>query len=99
MSRLLVTWIEELRELGGVVHGFVPVAVVHQEMDLFRALSDLSDLWEPLLELLLLVGVIEALGGREPRLFPVLGVAAVEAHDRERVVRYRGHGRNARRKS
>src|SRR5438105_14537188 len=58
-------------------------------MDLFRSFGHLPDFGEPLLELLLLVGVIEALRSGEARLLPVLGIAAMEAHDRERVVRHR----------
>src|SRR6266581_8567267 len=68
-------------------------------MDLFRPLRHLPDLREPLFELLLLVGVVEALRGGQARLLPVLGVAAVEAHDRECVVRDRGDRRHARRKT
>src|SRR2546427_12906760 len=90
---------EEFGELRGVVHGLVPVAVVHQEMDLLRPPGHPADLRKPLLELFLLVGVVEAFRGGEPGLLPVLGVAAVEAHDRERVVRHRRDRRHARRKT
>src|SRR2546428_6049856 len=49
-SRPWRTLVEQGGELGSVVHSLVPVAVVHEEMDLFRPLSHLSDLREPLLE-------------------------------------------------
>src|SRR2546423_2581496 len=79
---------QQLRELGSVVDGFVSVTVVHQEVDLLRTLSHRANLGEPFLELLLLVRVIEAFRGGKARLFPVLRVAAVKAHDRELVVRH-----------
>src|SRR3989475_12310950 len=90
---------EERSKLSCVIDRLVAVAVVHEEMDLLGSASDLADLREPLLELLFLVRVIKALRGGEPRLLPVLGVAAMEAHDRERIVRHFRHRRNARRES
>src|SRR5438445_467189 len=86
-------------ELRGVVHGFVAIAVVHEEMDLLRLLGQLVDAREPLRELLLAVRIVETLRRGEPRLLPVLGVAAMEADDREPVVRDRGDRRAARRKA
>src|SRR5512142_1000411 len=72
------------RELGGVADGLVAVAVVHEEVHLVRFLAQLLDLRHPARELALRIEVVEAFGGREPGLLPVLLVAPVETDDRER---------------
>src|SRR5437870_3391307 len=68
-------------------------------MDRLRRLGQLVDAREPLRELLLAVRIVETLRRGEPRLLPVLGVAAMEADDREPVVRGRGDRWDARRKA
>ena len=65
-------------------------------MDLLRLVGEPADRGEPLAQLLRGIGVVEPLGGGEPRLLPVLGVAAVEPDDRELVVGDRGGRRDAR---
>src|SRR2546426_10204936 len=90
---------EKRSKLRCVIDRLVAVAVVHEEMDLLGSASDLADLLEPLLELLFFVRVIKGLCCGQPRLVPVLGVVANEAHDRDCIDGYLAHWGEARRDS
>src|SRR5438067_619687 len=62
--RLRGELVDQVPQLGGVAHRVVAVAVVHQQVRLFRLLRHLGDRLDQLLELLGRIQVAEALGGR-----------------------------------
>src|SRR5437867_3785881 len=82
-SRHVTRLEQQLGELAGVRRAVVGVAVVEEQVRLFRLLGDLAHPGDPLLELVLVVQIAEALGRGEALLLPRLGVAPVEAHDGE----------------
>src|SRR5919106_1719016 len=70
--------VEHRAEVPSVPHGEVPIAIVHQDVRLPGVGGQAFDLGNPLLELILLVVVPEALARALALRLPCLGIPAVE---------------------
>src|SRR5207253_1922870 len=72
------TGVEERGELGGIPDREIAVAIIHQGMNLSRLSRQLLDLWDPLLQLILIVKVPEPLQHAHIGLVPRFGPPPVK---------------------